>query len=708
MRSLLLFLLFWPAAALSQDTPPDPGDCALSGDALPGWWSASERWVWDQVCAGLPANLAFADLDPLDDGDCTADDPLSVWPEARRLSARFALQLATDPDLHAALREPEVVIQCAVFEDTLKIEDKHVPIAFVLQDSRFARGASLINSHFGRALNLSGSVFERTRQTTQRLAFTAPSGVIGAQMALNLSGLRADAQVAFDAVTVNGQMAAFDMVAARNLSLQTARVSGMFAADRVQVGRSLFLNNGAEFVEVRLLSARIGSQVLAQGSSFIGTFSLEGAEVGGEVLLRDGGSYGEVRLLGADIGGQVQAEGSTFSGPFSADSATIGGNVYLNDGAHFNTVRFAGARIGGGLFAAGSTFSGLFLADSATIDGNVFLRNGSDFERVSFSDATVGQNIETSGSRFSGTFIAEGVRVGGGVYFRDHASFSNILLTGATIDGSLLLSGGDFSEEVDLTGVEIGGALVLNSFGSVARWGPDASLDLRNARIGALQAAMPLPDIPQAVHPWRRVDPAGGHAPLPVDLTNFSYDRLGSFGGEAGTDLSRVRPDRLIAWVAQSHAAWPGGDGYAPQPYMQLATTLRSMGAGAAAEEVDYARLQHRMDTRDARWQRELDALSRAVVGFGVYPERALVWMLGLVGLGVLVSYASPSFRGTGPFTRLWYSLNNALPLVPLSQEFEGYRHGGPGVVSNFFAFQKVAGFLLATVLVGALTLLGG
>ena len=64
---------------------------------------------------------------------------------------------------------------------------------------------------------------------------------------------------------------------------------------------------------------------------------------------------------------------------------------------------------------------------------------------------------------------------------------------------------------------------------------------------------------------------------------------------------------------------------------MQLALTLRGMGAEAAAEAVDYARLMHRLETRDNWWQTTIDQVSRLIVGFGVYPERALLWMLGFV-----------------------------------------------------------------------------
>lgn len=55
---------------------------------------------------------------------------------------------------------------------------------------------------------------------------------------------------------------------------------------------------------------------------------------------------------------------------------------------------------------------------------------------------------------------------------------------------------------------------------------------------------------------------------------------------------------------------------------------------------------------------------------------------------------------------RFWYSLENALPLVPLKGSFRDVTHGSRNIDGLFHA-QRVLGFVIATVLVGALTFLG-
>ena len=55
----------------------------------------------------------------------------------------------------------------------------------------------------------------------------------------------------------------------------------------------------------------------------------------------------------------------------------------------------------------------------------------------------------------------------------------------------------------------------------------------------------------------------------------------------------------------------------------------------------------------------------------------------------------------------LWYSLENTLPLIDTNERFKNVQHGRPWL-DHFFHFQKAFGFVLATVLVAALTLLSG
>ena len=55
----------------------------------------------------------------------------------------------------------------------------------------------------------------------------------------------------------------------------------------------------------------------------------------------------------------------------------------------------------------------------------------------------------------------------------------------------------------------------------------------------------------------------------------------------------------------------------------------------------------------------------------------------------------------------LWYSLENAVPIIETNERFKRIKYRQPWL-NHIFHLQKALGFVLATVLVGALTLLGG
>ncbi|MEL6206698.1 MAG: hypothetical protein AAFR47_15495, partial [Pseudomonadota bacterium] len=273
---------------------------------------------------------------------------------------------------------------------------------------------------------------------------------------------------------------------------------------------------------------------------------------------------------------------------------------------------------------------------------------------------------------------------------------------------------------VDLSGVEVADELLLWRDGVGMDWQEGASLILRNASAGALQAEMP--------GSWQN---AAGQW-VPYDLAGFSYGRLGGFTSRPGNDMAEVGPARpYVDWLnAEGLSEEDDRELYGPQPYRQIARVLRDMGAVAQADRVEFARLMHRRATHFGavntawdymvgafRWG--VDTVALVFVGFGVYPGVALAWFLALVGAGVVVGKLSPDLRDLSFWERTWFSLENALPLIELSHRHAAYTHrsfdpnGAPTSVdaprvANFFHFQKVAGFALATVLVGALTLLGG
>ncbi len=461
---------------------------------------------------------------------------------------------------------------------------------------------------------------------------------------------------------------------------------------------------------LRINSSRIPQGLLVTDSRFGGDFSLSGSTLGKGNLSANGltvaddvswrnGQFAGVSLLGARVGGDLSTNGSRFAGLFNADRLAVDGGLFMRGGAEFVDVDLVGARVGGTMTTIGSRFSGLLNADRLIVGGSLLLRGKAEFAAVDLVSARVGSNLETDGSRFAGHFDANRILVGGSMYLRAGAEFTTIDLVEADIAGHLQFQGSDFNGRVDATGAEIG-ELVFGRRATDARWGEDVSLILRNVETGALQARMP--------ESFVRED--GSRVPL--DLAGFRYDRLGGLGSGIEHDLSRVDVASLIDWI---EGPLPGGgdpdDGYAPQPYRQLAQTLRAMGAEEQADAVAYARHLHRARSRpDTAWgwiEWSGDQTLRALAGFGIHPFRVLWWFAGLVVIGTFVARSAPALCTSSRLDCFWYSLENALPLVEATDEHKAVEHAGRAARS-FFHFQKVAGFALATILVGALTLLGG
>lgn len=479
----------------------------------------------------------------------------------------------------------------------------------------------------------------------------------------------------------------------RTVNLDGSTIGGSLSANSARFGGNLFLRSAAIGGAVDLIGASVAGNVELDRAAAEGALRAYGAHVGGSVFLRSGGRFRDIYLNGADIAGAVEGDGSTFAGAFEADNVRIGGSVFLRRAALAGGVVLRAAAIGSNLDADGSDLGCALDADSVEVRGNVFLRGGARFGDVSFRGAEIAKNLEADGSTFGGLLNADRVRVGGALFLRGGASFQQIILNAASMQ-TVQFGGSSFGGPIDMTAARVDGEFLLSSPRHGApTWGPGATLILRNVAADALQASEAA---------WRRPD--GGW--VETDLTGFSYRRFGGLSGHEAAGMAEASPEWLVEWIAQSQ---PGHDErYDPQPYEQAAAALTAAGATREARALRHAQFEHKRRAHDTPWrERALLAASWAVIGHGVYPFRALWRAAALVAAGWVVAWRSAAPELAGPASKFWFSLENALPLVPLAWRHQSLDHANP-YVENFFHAQKVLGFALATILVGALSLLGG
>lgn len=415
-----------------------------------------------------------------------------------------------------------------------------------------------------------------------------------------------------------------------------------------------------------------------------------------------------LNLREARIERSLSLIGSQVNGTLFAERMRVGEGLFLKDGSFLSggletgAVNLSSAKISGTLSASGARFEGTFQAQRAQVGEDLFLRSNASFDGVGLTGAEIGGNVEATNSRFDGALIASRLKVGGDLFLSGHARFGLVSLVGVRVGEFLQMSGATFTDKVDLSGATMQ-ELLLYVPGTMQKyeaksddpiWTGRAELVLRNARAGAVQSR---------ASSWVRDGKA-----LPVDLGGFRYERLEGFEARLQTSLIDLSEADLVAWLEDGRG--PNAE-YDPQPYAQLAEVLVAAGMEEKAMAVRFAQFVHRdRATRNetALWKTHLvRPAAKWIIGYGVYPFWALGWFFGMVILGIFVAFASKAELIAPFYRKFWYSLENALPLVQFSDAHAGIEHGNAWVES-YFHLQKVLGFVLATVLVGALTLLPG
>jgi hypothetical protein len=432
-------------------------------------------------------------------------------------------------------------------------------------------------------------------------------------------------------------------------------------------------------------SGTIRPVVTIQCARIAGALSLDSQRVAPETVIDDSEFTTDVSLNGARFDRLIRFEGSRFHGQLSAQSLQVGDGLFLQR-AHFDRdVSLTSAKVAGIVAANGSIFDGALIADNLTASDLFFGYFGAGDQR--------------RGARFAGS----------------------VSLVEATISGRIEIGATAFDDTVNLTSANVRGNLVLSSqpLGAPS-WGPKARLILRNTRTNALQAER---------HAWEVRAPEGapeGSASLVLtDLTGFTYARLGGLNADLGAQMSDEDGSWLVRWVEaqEGHA-----EHYDPQPYEQLASVLKTGGLDEQAQQVRFAKFVH----RDAIFEHagttktisneitKLDywrdyvvphfvvhPIERNVVGYGVYPQRALGWFLGAVFLGWILLMIWPEAGVGGRFLdALLFSFGNALPLINFG-EVEIVRDFRRPWLRQFFSVQKFAGFVLGTILAATLSVLG-
>ncbi|MEV8465224.1 hypothetical protein AB0T83_00330 [Fluviibacterium sp. DFM31] len=418
----------------------------------------------------------------------------------------------------------------------------------------------------------------------------------------------------------------------QSLGLNRCHLANGLQADRLHATGSVFLRYLISKDEVFVSGATLGGDLNCKGAQFQAgktgdALAADRLQVAGSFFFKGATANGEVRLLGAKVGGNLDCGGAKLragkSGDaLSADGLDARGDVILRGANIKGTVRLLGAELGGdldsfgGRFVAGNNGTTLF-ADRMAAKGSAFLQSANSKGELRFDGAKLGGDLNCTEGQFTardrGTaLVADGLEVKGCVFLTRVTSTGTLKFAGAALGGDLDCTGGKFTAgggraALFAQALEAEGGFILRGDGIVAE-----SLVLTNARVSAV-----IDDL----HCW----PAAGH----LAFDGFRYDAIYS------TALSAKE---RLEWLSRQCRE---GEPFKPQPYEQLAKVFRDMGHQDDARTVliERERLQ-RLDRRQrvGRLKRIVltvgDGLLAGTTGYGRAPFRAMLWLLGFLGLG--------------------------------------------------------------------------
>jgi hypothetical protein len=287
--------------------------------------------------------------------------------------------------------------------------------------------------------------------------------------------------------------------------------------------------------------------------------------------------------------------------------------------------------------------------------------------------------------KVTGKLHMDGLHVGDSLIMRggDFAKAPPIFITFATIGSNLDLSGVSLPS-LDLTATTIGGQLRLTQ-GSTT-WQPRAQLTLRNTKVGTL------------VEQVRQVNPGAPAAetwatwPATLDLTGFTYDRL---GGENVPDMAARRVKWWKDWLRKQKK-------YAPQTYEQLAKVLRESGYQTKATQILYTGKER--ERAEAHWGLWIWlTLLWGTIGYGYYPWYALPWTILFIACGMGVLWWSGQYQEHDlQYLGLAYSVDMFLPIIELRKKH--YDIDLSRWPRGYFYVHKAVGYVLALFLVAGLS----
>jgi uncharacterized protein YjbI with pentapeptide repeats len=513
------------------------------------------------------------------------------------------------------------------------------------------------------------------------------------------------------------QFANVDLDKARiggTLSLRGSKVTGNLDLKSIKIGEDLELNaeaggdGASQFNDVDLTFASIDRRVFLDESEVTGILGMSEADIGSRLSMRSLHAY-KVSLVGTHVVGTIDMTGSRIASNLDMRGSRADQNVFMGQDAQYEDVLLNAARIARRLSISAAHVSGVLMLIRTHTDEDLLLNN-SEFAEVQALGAVVEGTLSLTNSHVSRTVDLKEVLVGGDILMYDSSFDQHVLLIASRVGGQLTLErtkiGGQFyawSMDVDhisMDSAELSGPITLSDANikgtlnltnanirstiflkraaigaelklgpkKIERWSPDASLDMTGARVGL---------IPNLSDDW----------PPRLEIDGLTYQSSGGV------------PDTFANWFRSKLGH------YSSQPYEQLASVIEEQGDEDLAKDIRYEGREARREhyCKEGPWTScASQTILKYVIGYGYYPWWAAIWAVLFFIIGLVVLWCDKSARTKSRVWRVIYSLDTLLPVIELDDSNKDTKLGE--CARNYFFVHKLAGFILATFLVAALT----
>jgi hypothetical protein len=476
-------------------------------------WTETEKWVWEQVMQGQPADLRSkfeAASEPADPAG---------WPDTRSIRSSFLESILLSPDNKTVLARFGVRIVGAWVKEELDLRNADLSCELWLDESRFEENVLLPGACSTSVISFESSYFAKDCLFSS-LKSVELLTMRGARIAgtLDMTGVNIAKGINLDQGFSCPSISLAGAVVGHQLQLSNASVKNILNLDDIFVGRDIFMDS-AEFAEINLSCSELGGQLNARESRISGhfnmnnmiikrdismrnstlkSFNLAGASIGGQMdlikttveenaemgllsvrrgLQMEDSSFKQLSLFGAEIVGQLNMEGARITDEAILNGISVSQDLYMNR-IEAGKISMIGGRVGAQLHIRGKTVIEYLELNELSVGNSVFFKGDAQLKNISFASSRIDGSLQLSGVRAEGLLNLQSAIVKQDLDISGRSSFGRVRLTLAQISGLLNITETTVAEVLIMNNLVIGGSLFID------RDSDFEGIGMINARIG--------------------------------------------------------------------------------------------------------------------------------------------------------------------------------------------------------------------------------